>query len=94
MVVLEKYFSTKEVELESAMKTASRLYYLSDYKPGKHFYVYFPRTGSTVVVAIVDTPTGTGFELFSDEVWMLRGGTVVEDEESIMKELRLLSIVL
>ena len=62
--------------------------------PGKHFNVYFPRTSNTVVVSIVDTPTGTGFELVSDEVWMLRGGIVVEDEDSMMKELKILSIVL
>jgi hypothetical protein len=94
MVVLEKYLSTKELELESAMKTASALYYLSDYDPGKHFFVYFPRTGSSVSVSVVDTPTGTGFELVSSEVWMLRNGMVVEDEKSLMKELHTLSFVL
>lgn len=95
LAFIEKYFSTKEVELEAAIQELSssvRWCQLDGYEPGRQFRVYFPRTNAIVIVSIVDTPTGVGYEIYHQNMW--GEGMVVENETAMIKEIARLYTIL
>ena len=99
LAFIEKYFSTKEVELEAAIQELSssvRWCQLDGYEPGRRFRVYFPRTNATAIVSIVEIPTGLGYEIYPQNVWVYYSGEgiVVENKKEMIKEIERLYTIL
>lgn len=99
LAFIEKYFCTKEVELEAAIQellSSVRWCQLDGYEPGRRFRVYFPRTNATAIVSIVETPTGLGYEIYPQNVWVYYSGEgiVVENEKEMIQEIERLYTIL